>query len=87
MVIYATSSGEETPELPRPPGAEPGSESYHSLFTDNLVKVMQGLNPPVTYRELMAMLTQRYREERGDRPPTVSAEGDLDVDVLTLPPR
>jgi len=84
VAIYACDRGEEAVELPRPIGADHGRENYHSLLSYHLTCTLAQSKTPLSYGKLMENVTDRYHAERGSRPPTASAEGDLEGNVLGM---
>lgn len=82
VAFYAAQSFETAPELPRPIDAPRAREHYYGLLSYSLVKTLEQHGAAMSYRQLSQLLAANYSAERGARPPTPFAEGDLDYEVL-----
>lgn len=75
--LYAADTIETTPELPMPDR----NGSVHGLFTYTLTRVLSGQAHPMTYRELVQRVIDRYRAEGFGPTPAFEGAG-VDREVL-----
>lgn len=84
VAFYAAQPFETAPELPLPEGAEIAAENYHGMLSFSLLEAITSRKSGLSYNELVRLMSARYRQYRGSRPPTPFAEGDLQREVLGL---
>jgi hypothetical protein len=78
VALYAADVTEGTPELPMPDRNGP----VHGLFTYTLTRVLTEHAGPMTYRELVQRVNDRYRAE-GFGPTPAFEGGGVDREVLS----
>ncbi len=78
VAMYAAHESETTPEknLPEPSGA------VHGLFTYTIDEVLRQATTPMTYRDLAARVSERYRSLGRVGPTPTFEGGGLDQEVL-----
>ncbi len=84
VAIYAAQAFEEAPELPFPEGAAITRENYYGMLSWTLAQTLKNRHNPLTYRELLRLVSAKYRSSRGTRSPVPFAEGDLNREVLGI---
>jgi hypothetical protein len=83
VAFSAAQAFETAPELAQPPDAPRTPKNVYGLLSYTLVKTIEELQAPVTYRQLARILVARYVAERGSDGPTPQFDGDdLDRQVL-----
>ncbi len=78
VALYAAHETETTPEMPLP---DTGRE-VHGLFTYTITELLRQSTTPMTYRDLAARISERYRSLARNSPTPTFEGGGLDQEVL-----